>query len=142
MADELFKIAERELFTYIAKTIELKNLEVEIDFLSNISFPGERAINYSDVKIQSSSNYGIEDFVISYNKNYKDLLARRYVLIKSIKKVENALELLNENEKKMVKYRYFDNLSWFHVSKKLGYSESNCKALRVKAINKIKYVIR
>ena len=54
---------------------------------------------------------------------------------------KNTLKILNEKELKVIEDRYVDGMSWTEISRHVKYSESHCKRLRDRAINKIKNII-
>ena len=147
--DKLFLEAEIKLYSYSRNKIEVDNITSELKYIESkyqhqgyCSFPGESAINYSDVKVsKTNSNAPIETWLLYHDKEYDILLGKKSKLRNQINKIDNALKILNETELEIIKLRYFNPIPWDNVSSKVGYSKGHCKSLRVKAINKIKSLI-
>lgn len=144
--DKLFIEAECKLYSYKENKIEIKNITeelklIEMEFESNSPLRGH-SILYTDIKVQNSkSESAIEQWLLYQNREYDRLLGKKAKKVKEVNKVKNALELLNDSERKIIEMRYFQRVAWNEVADEIGYSKSYCKALRVKSINKIKNVI-
>ncbi|MGL4572881.1 MAG: sigma-70 family RNA polymerase sigma factor [Clostridium sp.] len=94
-----------------------------------------------------------DNVIVNKLKNYKVLKVkkRNYELLdkvddaKSIEKdleiIDNALNLLEDTEKKIIIYRYIDNASWKVISQKINLSESRCYQIRKIACSKLKEIL-
>ena len=75
----------------------------------------------------------------------KILKGKENLSLETLTKIENALELLKEEEKRLVNFRYFSNRkkapSWLDVGEEIGYSDKKCRAMRNDIINRIKTLI-
>ena len=129
--DKTFSDAEGKLYNYNSTKIELNSLKIDLEYLE-IDYKGCKAISYDE---RTGETYNISNTVES------EVLAKE----RQIRKIENALELLKEEEKRLVNFRYFSNRkkapSWLDVGEEIGYSDKKCRAMRNDIINRIKTLI-
>lgn len=59
-----------------------------------------------------------------------------------VKKIDIALSPVGELEKEVIKLRYFDNLQWWQVAERMGYSEVHSRSLRRKALDTMLRVLK
>lgn len=144
--DKQFKKAERKLYDYTGLKADVECLEYELEILKE-EYEGCKAITYSSETIGITNN--ITDTV------YEELIRReKFILDKTkkinkkkiqIKRVEAAIGLLDETEKKIVEARYFSNdrrkNNWNHISKMTGYCDRQCVNIRDGLIEKIKNIL-
>ena len=143
MSKELFKKTERILYNYSMLKAEINNLELEIEELEN-EYEGIGAISYEE---RSGTTYKISDSVAN-ELIFKEKEVYRLNKMKRSKeillsKINNALEVLDENERKVVHYRYLNGKrTWIQVGEILS-MDSNycCNTLRVNTINKLSKMI-
>ncbi|WP_027625748.1 sigma factor-like helix-turn-helix DNA-binding protein [Clostridium lundense] len=64
----------------------------------------------------------------------KILSRRRRLLEIKIEKLKNAMDVLSEQEQKIICYRYFENMSCSKIGSVMGYSQSFCKKSKVNNI--------
>lgn len=67
---------------------------------------------------------------------YKKSTKIKHVSAK-IKAIENALEILNEDERAIITMKYLESQPWYVIAYKVQYSESQSKRIRRRAIRKI-----
>lgn len=140
---ELFKKTESILYNYSTLKVEINNLALELEELEN-EYEGIGAISYEE---RSSNTYKIPDSVAN-EIIFKEKEAYRINKMKRSKKIlltkiNNALEVLDENEKNIVHYRYLSSKrTWMQVGEVLS-MDSNycCNMLRVSTINKLSKMI-
>ena len=147
--DKNFKRTEAKLYKYFKLKADIDNLELTNEILeleSLKSFDTVKGINYSRERVFSSIciDSEVESLVIDH-EDIKDRMIRNKKLI-SIKKrqlcmIENALNSLNDIDRKIVELRYFKKETWYGVSKKIGYSVSSCKKRRVEIIKNLEELI-
>lgn len=146
MNDDKFKIAEGKLYNYQKIKVEIKALELDIKEIEN-EYVGYKNVNFLNGVHNKTNkiNNPIEmECIQKYNRisNLKKEIAKKNI---QIQKIENSLELLDENEKKIVKYRYLTNngktYKWEYISSMVGFSVPQCKKMRVLIIDKIKDLI-
>ena len=143
MSTELFKKTERILYNYSMLKAEINNLELEIEEIEN-EYEGLGAISYEE---RSSVTNKISDSVAN-EIIFKSREVYRLNKIKRSKeillnKINNALEALDDNERKVVHYRYLNGKrTWMQVGEILS-MDSNycCNTLRVNIINKLSQMI-
>ena len=143
MNKELFKKTESILYNYSMLKAEINNLELEIEEIEN-EYAGIGAISYEE---RSSATNKISDSVAS-EIIFKEKEVYRLNKTKRSKeillsKIDNALEALDENERKVVHYRYLNGKrTWMQVGEILS-MDSNycCNTLRVNIINKLSQMI-
>jgi len=137
--DKTFSDAEGKLYNYNSTKIELNSLKIDLEYLE-IDYKGCKAISYADERTGETYNISntVESEVLAKERQIKDLESK-------INKIENALELLKEEEKRLVSFRYFSNRkkapSWLDVGEEIGYSDKKCRAMRNDIINRIKTLI-
>ncbi len=143
MNKELFKKTESILYNYSMLKAEINNLELEIEEIEN-EYEGLGAISYEE---RSGATNKISDsvaneIIFKEKQTYKLNKAKRSKEI-LLSKINNALEALDENERKVVHYRYLNGKrTWMQVGEILS-MDSNycCNTLRVKIINKLSQMI-
>ena len=143
MSKELFKKTERILYNYSMLKAEINNLGLEIEELEN-EYEGIGAISYEE---RSGNTYKISDSVAN-ELIFKEKEVYRLNKMKRSKeillsKINNALEVLDVNERKVIHYRYLNGKrTWMQVGEILS-MDSNycCNTLRVNIINKLSKMI-
>lgn len=144
--DDLFSRTEGKLFSYNKTIVEIKCLEIDIEYLKK-DVIGCKAINYSTEKTGTTNNISnpIENEIRKKELEINKLERKKNEKEKSIKKIDEALNLLEEIEKNIVRLRYFSNKrsapEWKYIAKMIGYSEKQCRNIRDDMINKIKKII-
>lgn len=146
MNDEKFKIAEEKLYDYQKIKVEIKALELDIKEIQN-EYAEYKNVDFFN-GIYEENNEINNDIKIEHIQNDKRIINLKKEIVKKtiqIQKIDNSLELLDENEKKIVKYRYLINNGkahkWEYISSMVSFSVPQCKKMRVNIINKIKDVI-
>jgi DNA-directed RNA polymerase specialized sigma subunit len=145
MIDEnkLFPKIEGMLFNYTALINEIKNLELDIEELEN-DYRGCGSITYEEKTGPTNAfNSSVENEITNKEKKIDNLKRLKRSKEIAVKKIDNALSVLEEREKKVVELRYFNNrkLGWFRIGEILQLSDSTCRVLRSSAIVKMIPVI-
>lgn len=140
---ELFKKTESILYNYSMLKAEINNLELELEELEN-EYEGIGAMVYEE---RSSNTYKISDSVAN-EIMFKEKEAYKLNKMKRSKeilllKINNALEVLDDNERKVVHYRYLNGKrTWMQVGEILSIDSNYCcNKLRVSTINKLSKMI-
>lgn len=143
MSKELFKKTERILYNYSMLKAEISNLELEIEEMEN-EYEGIGVISYEE---RSTATNKISDSVANEIIFREKEVYRLHKTKRSkeilLSKINNALEVLDENERKVVHYRYLNGKrTWMQVGEILS-MDSNycCNTLRVNTINKLSKMI-
>ena len=120
-----------------------KNLGLEITdkMLELNSFGGAKVPSYSEQVGHGESELneterGAEQLGILRN-TLNQLNVDKRAAESLLKKLDNIIETLNENEQHVVKKKYIAGYGWLQVAGELGYSERNCQRLGRRAIQKI-----
>ena len=143
MSKELFKKTERILYNYSMLKAEINNLGLEIEELEN-EYEGIGAISYEERsgKTNKISDSVANEIIFREKEIYRLNKMKRSKEI-LLSKINNALEVLDENERKVIHYRYLNGKrTWMQVGEILS-MDSNycCNTLRVNIINKLSKVI-
>lgn len=143
MDKELFKKTESVLYNYQVTQAEINNLELEIEELEN-EFGGLGAISYEE---KTGATNKISDSIASEiihkeKESYKlnKMKRSREILLT---KINNALDILDDTERKLIKYRYLEGKrTWVQVGDILSLDSNYCcNTLRVSVINKLARII-
>lgn len=143
MSKELFKKTERILYNYSMLKAEINNLGLEIEELEN-EYEGIGAISYEERRGNTNkiSDSVANEIIFREKEVYRLHKMKRSKEI-LLSKINNALEVLDENERKVVHYRYLNGKrTWMQVGEILS-MDSNycCNTLRVNTINKLSKMI-
>ncbi len=140
---EFFRITEGKLYSYNRTKAEIEYLNLEIEEIQN-EYKGLGSINYEE---RTGKTYNItssvEKEIINKEKDiYKKNKEKNKKSI-AIKKIDNALTILTEEELKLVEMRYFNNktLTWETIGRFIGVTVSRCKQMRIEIIDKIKDLV-
>jgi DNA-directed RNA polymerase specialized sigma subunit len=55
--------------------------------------------------------------------------------------MERSLNMLNDDERKIIELKYFQNQPWYNIAYEVKQSESTCKRHRVHAVKKLMFAI-
>lgn len=144
MRDSAYIKAERKLYEYTYNKAIIKNKTIELEAIEDKYIRGgyiKEGISYDRVMTSPTNSSPIEQWLLYHDQEYDRLLGEKSKAVKEVKIIDNALEVLNRLEKEIIELRYFKDKTWIEISDKLENSTSNCKKIRVEAIEKIKKVI-
>lgn len=136
-----YKQIEAMLYNYNKTKAEIKNLDIEINYLRS-SFEGISGLNLTEktgktYKITSS----VENEVVNRDKKIKELEYIKNIKVNEIDKINNAIGSLTDREKLLVKYRYFDKIGNLATAKKLDLTEQRVSELKKDIIENIESII-
>lgn len=135
----LYKKTEALLYSYKTLIAEVKNLQLEID---EIEYIGCGAINYEEKAAPTNSfNSIVENEVLSRDKQLSKLKKAIFLKENKIKRMDNALESLDERSRELIKLRYFDKLNYRAISRKVDLSEDYLNDLTMGIVKKISGII-
>ncbi|CEJ75444.1 RNA polymerase sigma factor [[Clostridium] sordellii] len=150
MSSDKFKEAEGKLFNYNLTKAEMNCLKLDIEKIKinindNYDYNLLSSIGYEERTGKTNHiSKPTEKQVIKKEKEIEKAIKDKYKAMKEkeieIKKIENALTILTDEEVDLVNRRYFSNknLGWAYISTMMSMSESKCKQMRVEIIDKIK----
>lgn len=140
---ELFKNVEGKLFNYKNIYNEIKALELEIEDVKN-EYRGCQSVIYTDKVCGSSTkSSSVENEVLIKERKIGYLeYTKRKKEIES-KKITNALETLDEQEKEFFNYFYIPERkpSFVSISQKMYIDRSQCYRVREKVVGKFTKMI-
>ena len=137
-----YKKAEWLLYNYKKLKAEVKNIEIEIEEIKN-TYIGANAIDTS--KENTGETYNITSTVENEVLD-KELRIEYLESIKSskenqIKKVDNALEILTEEDRKLIELRYFERIPNYKVAQRFNITGEGCSARKRRIIEDIKDIL-
>ncbi|APF24442.1 hypothetical protein [Clostridium butyricum] len=136
--EDKFKLTEKHLYNYndIDKLNKLTDIKIK-QLLNDVSV---KSINYDEKSSPTNEFYSsVEEEVIKRDEHIKSKIdqLRKEKENRIIEKelIDNALQLLLEEERKLVELRYFkEKLSWTSIALKLNVSQDTCIRMRKKII--------
>ncbi|MGL5616771.1 MAG: sigma factor-like helix-turn-helix DNA-binding protein [Sarcina sp.] len=127
---------------YKRNKIRIKNLEIEIRILNEED--GLKALEYKELSSTGSGiQGGLENLIISNENKIKKIEKQKEILEIKQERILNSIELLNEEEKKIIELRYFSDFSysWDIIAERLNVSYSAARGIFNRAIKKIDIII-
>ncbi|MGL4572015.1 MAG: DUF722 domain-containing protein [Clostridium sp.] len=140
MDKDLFKKTEAILYDYNNLALRIELLKAEIKDLEE-SYKGCGSIGYEE-RTQSTNKFSssVENEILEKEKELKVLRVDLSKKITLKRRIDGAVEGLNDEERKLVELRYINKraLSWNQIAFVLKYSQEYCrKDLRRISIKKI-----
>lgn len=131
-----YKVVEAMLYTYKQAKSEIKNILIEIEEIEN-SYRGIGAINYDDMPKAHNISSSVEKEV--EEKEHRVEYLNQLIIKKEtqIKKIDNALEGIEDRELEIIKLRYFDKATNVQIANKLNLTEQTVCNIKHKTINKL-----
>ncbi len=81
----------------------------------------------------------LSDYAAKVDELERKLLKKRYKCLQSFRKVQNAIEAMeDESEKELLTYRYLRGMKWEEIAVKMGYSWKHMHRIHARAINNLK----
>lgn len=126
------------LKNYNRTKAEIENLKLAIEEIS-IENDGVDAINYDGIKTSPTHKISrmIENLAISnINKKewYKRELRKKVI---ELRKIDNALEVLDERSRKIIRMYYIDDFSMKDIAAKINLVIPYCSTLKQKGLKEI-----
>ena len=127
--DKYYRAVESMLYNYNTLKAEIKNIELTIEEENN-NYSTLRAVQYDSDSLSKSYKFNseVENKVIDIDK---EELTKRIRLLEAkkrskeiqVERIDNALTVLNENERKIIEYRYFKGMQFKDIADVLFVSE-------------------
>ena len=138
---DIYSYVEGKLYNFNAMKVELNSYKIDLEYL-NKEYEGCRGKSYSSITSKTNSIYSsVENELIRKEKRKERLQLKIIEKEREIRKIENALALLDDEELQLVKLRYFSNrmkpLSWLAIGKEMLYSDKKCRVMNEDIINKL-----
>ncbi|MEY8001191.1 sigma factor-like helix-turn-helix DNA-binding protein [Clostridium sp. Mt-5] len=136
MRDNYRKL-EGILYNYKNIKAEIKNIDLDMEDLQQ-EYTGCGSITYEEKAAPTNKfNSSVENEIISKEKQISYLQNMRDGKKRLIDKIDNALDALSENERKLIELRYFDKLHFKEVAIRLNINDTYCMQFKSKVINKL-----
>lgn len=136
--DPLYKKIEAILYNYNLNKAQIKNLNLEIEYMKN-NYGELNSVSY-EKRIKSTTNKFssiVENEFIKKEDEIKKLENKKRVKEIEIEKVNIALSVIDDREKSIIEMRYFEKYSNIQIAAKLYLTEQHTTKIKSGAINKI-----
>lgn len=122
---------------------EIRDLEYRIEELESIEQIGITAINYDKERISKTYKFNsiVENTAISIADEVKLLQLEKIHKEILKKRIDNALNALNDDEKQVVILKFVEKMQWFRVSMEVCKSERSCKRIVSNAFEKLENIL-
>lgn len=133
-----YKEVEYLLYNYDVFKVSIENIKKEIEYLEGdeareiegVSYEEERSKTNSISNIVENTMLGIAEKI-----HYLERKIERTNI--NIEKIDNAMTILTDIEKDIIKKKYFKGKQWYVVAYEVSYSERQCRYIKNRAIDKI-----
>ena len=93
----------------------------------------------SDGMPHGTSLSDLSDYEAKVDELKRKLMKKRYKCLQSFRKVQNAIEAMEEeSEKELLTYRYLRGMKWEEIAVKMGYSWKHMHRIHARAIDNLK----
>lgn len=138
---DMYSYVEGKLYNFKSMKVELNSYKIDLEYL-NKDYEGCRGKSYSGITSKTNSLYSsVENELIRKEKRKEMLELKITEKERQIRKIENALALLDDEELQLVKLRYFSDrmkpLSWLAIGQEMLYSDKKCRVMNEDIINKL-----
>ena len=138
---DLYKKTDGVLFNYKSIKAEIFNLELDIEELQE-EIEGVKAVSYDEKSSPTHKfNSSVENEVIKKEQEINRLLREKRSKERLIKKIDNALNSLDIEEKEIVQLRCFERKPWNKVGMTINKDADYCGKIKRAAVNKISDLI-
>jgi len=133
----LYKKTEALLYNYKTMKAEIKNINLEIAELLN-EYAGCKAMTFEEKAAPTNKyNSSVENEMIIKIYGPEQLEMKKHKLEVQIEMIDNALEILSDDEMNLIKLRYFNKLPFKTIGERVSMNDIYCISLKTKIINKI-----
>lgn len=143
---DMYSYVEGKLYNYKSMKVELNSYKIDLEYL-NKDYEGCRGQSYSGITSSKTNSLysSVENELIRKEKRKERLQSKITEKERQIRKIENALALLDDEELQLVELRYFSDrikpLSWLAIGKEMLTSGKRCRYLRDRVLFKLSNVI-
>ncbi len=129
------------LHSYNSAKTQVKILKRRIEALENES--NIKAIDYSRERTGKTNKvYDPTEDAAIHNIELMKKLEQQIVLLElEIQEIDIAFNVLDDIEKEVLTKRYFERQPWLKIALDMNYSESYCRKIEGKALNKLGSVL-
>ncbi|URZ15786.1 hypothetical protein [Clostridium felsineum] len=143
MAMDKYKAVEYMLCNYKIMKVEIKNIDLDLKEFEN-EYRGCGAVSFEEKTGQTYKfNSVVENELELKNRQIEYLKRMRDSKQRKIDKIDNALTILDEEQRTIIELRYFSNtkIGWLNICNKLELSDVTCRNIKNEAIKKLIHVI-
>ena len=139
---DMYSYVEGKLYNFKSMKVELNSYKIDLEYL-NKDYEGCRGKSYSGITSSKTNSLysSVENELIRKEKRKEMLELKITEKERQIRKIENALALLDDEELQLVKLRYFSDrmkpLSWLAIGQEMLYSDKKCRVMNEDIINKL-----
>lgn len=143
---DMYSYVEGKLYNYKSMKVELNSYKIDLEYL-NKDYEGCRGQSYSGITSSKTNSLysSVENELIRKEKRKERLQSKITEKERQIRKIENALALLDDEELQLVELRYFSDrmkpLSWLAIGKEMLTSDKRCRCIRDEVLFKLSNVI-
>ena len=143
---DMYSYVEGKLYNFKSMKVELNSYKIDLEYL-NKDYECCRGQSYSGIKSSKTNSLysSVENELIRKEKRKERLQLKITEKEREIRKIENALALLDDEELQLVELRYFSDrikpLSWLAIGKEMLTSGKRCRYLRDRVLFKLSNVI-
>lgn len=143
---DIYSYVEGKLYNYKSMKVELNSYKIDLEYL-NKDYEGCRGQSYSGITSSKTNSLysSVENELIRKEKRKERLQSKITEKERQIRKIENALALLDDEELQLVELRYFSDrikpLSWLAIGKEMLTSDKRCRCIRDEVLFKLSNVI-
>lgn len=136
-----YKQAEWLLYNYKKLKAEIKNIELEIENIKN-TYVGASAIDPEQISNNTNKIISlVENEVLEKERKIERLESIKLKKENQVKKVDNALEILTEEDRKLIELRYFEKMPNWKVAQRFNMTEEGCSARKRRIVESIKDIL-
>lgn len=136
-----FKKVEEMLYNYKNLFAEIRILKSDLEILEN-DYKGVGAINYYENTSKTNKfNSKVENEVIEREEKIERLKGKIRFKELQIRKIDIALEALNDDERYLIEEYYMNRKQLKFISSEIGLAESYASTYKASLINKIVNII-
>lgn len=143
---DMYSYVEGKLYNFKSMKVELNSYKIDLEYL-NKDYEGCRGQSYSGITSSKTNSLysSVENELIRKEKRKERLQSKITEKERQIRKIENALALLDDEELQLVELRYFSDrmkpLSWLAIGKEMLTSDKRCRCIRDEVLFKLSNVI-
>lgn len=143
---DMYSYVEGKLYNFKSMKVELNSYKIDLEYL-NKDYEGCRGQSSSGITSSKTNSLysSVENELIRKEKRKERLQSKITEKERQIRKIENALALLDDEELQLVELRYFSDrikpLSWLAIGKEMLTSDKRCRCIRDEVLFKLSNVI-
>lgn len=131
---DYIKEVEKWLYNYNTFKTAIENLKI-MYLEKEKELEDGRPIQYDKERLSKTNSFSSETEKKAIE--LATIKGRIEIMENKVKIIDNALNALNETEKKIIDLRYFKGEQWWKIAYSVAFSERWCKEIRRNAVKKI-----